>query len=184
MNLPDSRAGQWLALMWPAPLVAVVLTRGVVLNEPTTVAVLAAAPKLCIERINDIGLKRPNLDLADEGANVLLGVHPIGAQGRLTPVVQGEVLIQQLIDGRIGPRITMLLHFRQQPNSRFLGPSLSTRASRNDLNQVVPTPRNRVNPGIDADAQRTTGKFVDASPLSPLPTSYPCHDASIARFAS
>jgi hypothetical protein len=170
--------------MWPAPLVTVVLTCGVVLNEPTTVAVLAAAPKVRIERINDIGLKRPDLDMADEGANVLISVHPIGTQGRLTPVMQGEVLIQQLVDSRTGPRVTTLLHFRQQPNSRLLGPSLSTRPSRNDLDQVVPTSRDRVNPGIDADAQRTAGKLVDASPLSPLPTSYPCHDASIAGFAS
>jgi hypothetical protein len=184
MNLPDSSACQRLALMSPTPLVAIVLTRGVVLNEPTTVAVLAAAPKLRIERINDIGLKSPDLDLADEGANVLLGVHPIGTHGRLTPSVQGEILIQQLVDSRTGPRVTTLLHFRQQPNSRLLGPPPGTRPSRNDLDQIVPTPRDRVNPSIDADAQRTARKLVDASPLSPLPPSHPCHDSSITRFAS
>src|SRR5918997_1908979 len=96
--------------------------------------------------------------------------------------MQGEVLIQQLIDGRTGPRVTTLLDLRQQPDSRVFGPPLSTRPRGNDLDQVVPTPRDRVDTGIDPNPQRAARKHVDAPALSSLPTSHPCHDASIASL--
>jgi hypothetical protein len=53
----------------------------------------------------------------------------------------------------------------------------TTRSSRNDLDQVVSTSRDRVDTGIDADAQGTAGKLIDASALLPLAASHPCHDA-------
>ncbi|MGH3819718.1 MAG: hypothetical protein ACRDRE_18570 [Pseudonocardiaceae bacterium] len=92
---------------------------------------------------------------------MLLGVLPVSGEGRLAPAMQGEVLIQQLIDGRAGPRVSTLLEFRQEPDSCLFGPPLGTRPRRDDLDEVVPTLGDRVDTGIDPDAQRATGKLVD-----------------------
>ena len=81
----------------------------------------------------------------------------------------------------VGNRLLPPPGFCQQPDSRLLGPSLGARPSRNDLDQIEPTPCDRVDTGIDPHTQRAARKLVDAPALPPLPTRcYPWHDASIA----
>lgn len=104
-----------------------------VIDPPPAGAVLTAATQLRVEGVDHLGLKRADLDVPDERADVLVDVVPITADGALPAIVHRQVPIEQLVDRRAGARVTALADLGQQPSASFLGPILGAGAGRDDL---------------------------------------------------
>jgi hypothetical protein len=73
------------------------------------VAVISTAEEFGVQRVQDVGVDLPNLLAAQEGQDVLIDVTAIGVQGLAGDPQLAEVPIEQLADGRSGPRVAPLV---------------------------------------------------------------------------
>lgn len=93
----------------------------------------------------------------------LLALHS-GCSGAVELV---EVALEQLVDGRVRPRVPPLVDLTHQSIPGGVSLLLGLRSRRDDLDEVVPTLRHRVDTGVYADAECTAGQLVDAPSLAP-----------------
>lgn len=80
-----------------------------------------------------------------------------------------EIALDQLVDGRARARVAVLRELANEAVSGVLRGAPGLRPGRDDLDQVVPALRDRVDAGVDADTEGAARKLVDAAPLAPCP---------------
>ncbi len=147
MDLADRGGGERLAGVRSAAVVALVLPgRSVVDLALGLLAVVAAAAKFGLKRVHDAGVEGADLDVAKERADVLVGIALVDVEGVELQVCLRQVLVEQLVDRGLGTRVAALVHLVEQTDSRLLSQLLRGRAGRDDLGQVVPALRDRVDP--------------------------------------
>ncbi|MBW0090881.1 hypothetical protein I4I73_12075 [Pseudonocardia sp. KRD-184] len=133
------------------------------LDEGPAVAARPAAPELDVEGVEHRGPQRADLLLADQRHDVGPRERPVRRQRAGLHLEQLEVLGQQLLDRRCGPRIALLVDLDGEPTQRLVRLDGRARPGRDDLAQVVPALGERVLTGVDDDAQRPAGELLDAA---------------------
>jgi hypothetical protein len=82
VDLPDGRRGKWLARVWSAAIVGLVLTGCPVVDLAFgLLAMLAAPAEFGVQGVHYTGVEGADLLLAEEWADVFLGVAPVHVQG-------------------------------------------------------------------------------------------------------
>jgi len=66
------------------------------------------------------------------------------------PRAQLEVLVEQLVDGRVRAGLALLVDLVEQPRARRLGRTARLRARRDQLDEIAPPAGDRVLPRVDA----------------------------------
>src|SRR4029453_16525830 len=81
-----------------------------------------------------------------------------------------EVAFEQLVDSRVGAGVPTLVDVVEEPHPRLFSQARGLRASRNHLNEIMPTLGDRIGSCVDANAQRPARQRVDrpAGPRAPL----------------
>jgi hypothetical protein len=130
-----------------------------------------------------MGLLGPVFDVrsavAVRPAAAQLGV-PIGevavrGERRGLDLEQLEVPLEQLVDGCSRLRVPLLVDLDREPAQGLLRVRRGGRPGGDQLAEVVPPSRQRVDTGIDLDAQRPARQLLD---LTPLPSLLTCRRAS------
>ena len=124
---------------------------------------IPTSAQLRVERVQDVRVQRTDLDLAEEGRDVVADVATVERQRGGSAVELVEVALQQLVHRGVASRVPSLFDLTDQPvvDPRCLSASLGSR--RNDLDQVMPALAHRIDSGIDPDPQRPTREPVDAA---------------------
>jgi len=106
-----------------------------------------------------------------------------GARG-LLDVQDRHVAVEHLPDGRRGSRLALLVDLGEQSRSDLLGLGRRGRPRRNDLGEVVPLLRHRIESGVHAYPQRPAGECRDLPSLALAATcrrSHPNMLSSVSR---
>jgi hypothetical protein len=119
-------------------------------------AVLAAATQLGVQGIHDAGVEGTDLLLAEERADVFLGVAAVHVQGVELEVGIGEVAIEQLVDRGLRPGVAPLVQLVEQVDLALASFSASGPAGI-VLCQVVPTFGDGVDACVDAHSEGAAG---------------------------
>lgn len=107
-------------------------------------AVFAAAAQLSREGVEQVGVQRPDLELADQLPDVLARVPAVGLQRRRGERRHLEVPVEQLADRPAHPGVAPLVDRVEQTGPNSLGLGRGFRADRDDLDQVVAAAARRV----------------------------------------
>lgn len=149
--------------MRAAPLVAVVVAGGPVVDAPPAGAVVTAAAQLGVQRVEDLGIDLADRQVPDQRPDVLAHQALVEPQRVRSAVELREVALQQLGHGRPGPRVPALSDLGDEPGPRRVRLALGVPARRDQLGQVVPPPGDRIDAGVHADPQRAAGLLLDAA---------------------
>src|SRR4051812_44803394 len=98
-----------------APLVALVLDLGPVLDRPT--AAVAAGPtpaELAVQGVEHLAVDLAEQQVAEHGTHVPIEVTDVGAPRRVVEVDNLEVSVEQLLDRRPRPRVPALVDLSQE----------------------------------------------------------------------
>jgi hypothetical protein len=125
-----------------------------------------ATAQLGVERVQDVGVYLADLEVGEERRDVVAHIAAVERECVRRAVELVEVALEKLVDGRVGPRVTSLSHRIDQPVARGLGLPFRVGSGRDDLDQVMPPLRDRVDSGVHADAQRAARQLVDAAALA------------------
>ena len=120
-------------------------------------AVLAAPAKFCVQGIHHAGVEGADLLLAEEWADVFLGVAAVHIQGVELEVDFSEVAIEQLVDRGLRPGVAPLVQLVEQADLCLLRQLLGVRAGRDRLCQVVSTFGDGVDACVDAHSEGAAG---------------------------
>ena len=85
-------------------------------------------------------VKRADLNGADQRPDVLVCVAQVGREGAALATHHLEVAVEQLVDGRVRPRVPPLVDLIEQPRACLLGHRCRFRPRRDHLDEVVPSP--------------------------------------------
>ena len=169
MDLEQGPGGERPAGVRTAPGVALVLAGGPVLGEPAPAAVGPAGPQLLVERVQDLAVDVPDLNPAEQRLDVVLDEPPVAVQRRRLDVEHLQVPFEDLTHGGAGARVAALVDLGEQASTRLLGQLPRPRAGLDRLGEVVALARQRIDSGVHADPQRTSGALFDLAALPPLP---------------
>ncbi len=121
------------------------------LGERPAAAVLPAHAQRVVERVEGLAVHPPDGDVAEQGADVLSQGADVLSQGAFIPGARGlldvqdrHVAVEHLPDGRRGSRLALLVDLGEQSRSDLLGLGRRGRPRRNDLGEVVPLLRHRI----------------------------------------
>ena len=141
-------------------------SRGVRWSSPALVRAVRPAPtQLGVQRVQRLGLDRASLQTSDERADVLLQVPRVHPVRRVADVKRRQVPVEQLVERGARPRVAALVDLSGQPRPGGLGLRGGLGASRDDLHERVPLPRQRVLTTVHAHPQRAAGQLVDRPAL-------------------
>ena len=135
--------------MWPAPLVTLMLPQCSMVDSLAARAMHPAAVQLCIQRVQDIGIDRADLLLANERQDVFIDqaavrVGHIDPQPRLL-----EVAVEQLRDRGVGPGVSPLIDLSEESRPDLLGLAGGLRSRPDRFAQVMIAAGNGIDPGED-----------------------------------
>jgi hypothetical protein len=129
-------------------------------------AVSPTRAQAAVKRVQHLCVYPSHLKSADLRTDVSIDVAQIRRQGRRLNVDDFEVPVHQLIDRGARSRVALLVHLAQEPRAYLLSPGFSLWPGRDDLGQVVPSLRHRVDARVHANSKRTTRQHVDAAAWS------------------
>jgi len=153
--------------------------RGSVIDVALAPAVVAAAAELGLEGIEHPRVQRPDLHGADQRPNVLVHVPDIRLLRTALPRAHGDVLVEQLVNGRVRARLALLVDLAQQPRACLLGLTRGLWAGRDHFDQIAAAARHRVLTRIHPYAQGAAGQLVDSAPRTLATGLRSRHNASI-----
>ena len=153
-----SRRSTWMAVQR-----ALVLAVGVVADSGGTVAVIPAAGQFGCERVERLRVQRADPDLSQQGPDVLVDIALVTLTGALLNGELGQVLVQQLVNGGVGPRMAFLGNLVNQPDARLLGLRRSAWSRRDDLGEVQVLLRDHVHARVDTHTDSPAGQCVEVS---------------------
>lgn len=93
-------------------------------------AVVAAAAQLGVQRVDNVGVDRTDLEASDEWQEMLAYIAAVRAESVGLQSRFREMSVKQLLDRRIGSRLAAFVHLREQPRPDLLGPALRMRPCR------------------------------------------------------
>ncbi|HSV65501.1 MAG TPA: hypothetical protein VLJ59_06275 [Mycobacteriales bacterium] len=101
-------------------MVALVLAGRPVVDTWPAVAVRAASAEPRVEGVEQLGVQAGHHDGADHGADVLGDQRLVGTAGGVLHVEQLQVPVDELVDGRPGARVALLVHLVEQAGHNLL----------------------------------------------------------------
>ena len=180
VHLPDGGCGKGHAHMRPTTLITHVIPgRPVVDQSSRSIAVMPTPSQLGIERLHDSCVQRRELLRAEQWADVLLGIPLVCVERVVLEVGVLEVAFEQLVDSRVGAGVPTLVDVVEEPHPRLFSQARGLRASRNHLNEIMPTLGDGIGSCVDANAQRPARQRVDRPALPPS-TPGPCHRRTVS----
>jgi hypothetical protein len=121
VNLADRGGAEWPAVVRSAAVVALVGGLGAVFGEGSSVAMVATATEFGVVGIEDVGIDRADLDLADQRVDVVPDVSAVGAKSCLVQLGQLQVPLDQLAEARVGPGLSPFVDLGLKPTDGSLG---------------------------------------------------------------
>jgi hypothetical protein len=149
VDLPDRRGGHRLADVLAAQVVAPLVARRPVLDEPPAIAPHRARPQLQVERFDRLGLQPAQRQLTEHGADVVADVALAGDARRRLDVEDRHVAIEHLPGGRPRTRVPALVDLREEARAGSSRPPSRPWAQVHRLVKVETALRDRVDPRVD-----------------------------------
>jgi len=137
-------------------------------DVPGATAVVTAAAQLGVERVERARVEGADLDAAEQRPDVLGRVSGVRLARAPLPGAHLEVLVEQLVHRGVRAGLPLLVDLTQQACAGRLGHPGRLGSGGDDLAQVVPALRDRVDSGIDRDSQRSARQLLDDA-ARPLP---------------
>ncbi len=168
VNVKDAGFLQRATLVRLAAAIAVMQSIRSVIGARSPIAVIVAAAKLGVERLDDLSIDSANLRGSDTRQDVLIGLTAVVLPRLRTEDPILHVPFDQLLNGGIGSRVTPLVDLGDELCPQRLSLIPGVRPGRDRLLQVQLLLLDRVDAGVHADPEGAGRQQVNPSRLALL----------------
>lgn len=121
-----------------------------VLDSLAAVAVVPALAEDCLMTVEGLAVEPCDRQVAEQRADVAADRLLVPLPGGLLDVEEFEVAVHELVHGRLGARVALLVDLIDEPGADLLGLRPGLGAGGHGLNEVVPLAAQGVDAGVHA----------------------------------